>query len=168
MKLSTQGQHAIMAMLALAIHDDEGALRLGDLAEQQGISLSYLEQIFARLRSHGLVEGIRGPGGGYRLTRHIEDINLAEIVQAAEDESETGKRGLKHTDEPGQRLVQQMWESLSGRFYNFLESMTLASMLEGQTLPRKSYRMGETASLIARMFPAVRIPAAGLRHQVAM
>lgn len=168
MKLSTQGQHAIMAMLALAIHEDEGALRLGDLAEQQGISLSYLEQIFARLRSHGLVEGIRGPGGGYRLIRHIEDINLAEIVQAAEDETETGKRGLKHTDEPGQRLVQQMWANLSGRFYDFLEGMTLASLLEGHKLPRKSFKMGETASMIARMFPAVGMPAPALRHQVAM
>ena len=167
MKLSTQGQHAIMAMLALAIHEDEGALRLGDLADRQGISLSYLEQIFSRLRNHGLVEGIRGPGGGYRLTRHIDDINLAEIVQAAEDESDTGKRGFKQTNEPGQRLVQQMWASLSGRFYDFLEGMTLASLLEGQKLPRKRYRMGETASMIARMFPA-RLPGAGLRHQVAM
>lgn len=168
MKLSTQGQHAIMAMLALAIHEDEGALRLGDLAEKQGISLSYLEQIFARLRNHGLVEGIRGPGGGYRLTRHIEDINLAEIVEAAEDDSETVKRLPKRSADQRQRLVQQMWASLSNRIYDFLEGMTLATMLEGQQLPRKSYHMGETASLIARMFPARHFPAPALGHQAAM
>lgn len=167
MKLSTQGQHAIMAMLALAIHDDEGAVRLGDLATQQGISLSYLEQIFARLRSEGLVEGIRGPGGGYRLSRHADEITLADIVQAAEDEAVMERRSGQGADSLGQHLVQQMWADLSGQFYRFMEDITLDSLMEGHELPRKTYQMGETASLIARMFPA-REPKPGMAHQIAM
>jgi Rrf2 family iron-sulfur cluster assembly transcriptional regulator len=154
MKLSTQGQHAIMAMLALAIHDDEGAVRLGDLAAQQGISLSYLEQIFARLRSEGLVEGIRGPGGGYRLSRHADEITLADIVLAAEEESVAGRLGSTRTESLDQHLVQQMWLDLSAQFQQFMEDITLESLMDGHELPRKTYQMGETASMIARMFPA--------------
>jgi len=167
MKLSTQGQHAIMAMLALAIHDDDGAVRLGDLAAQQGISLSYLEQIFARLRHEGLVEGIRGPGGGYRLSRHADEITLAEIIQAAEDDTVVAMNASNSATLRGQDLVQRMWSDLSGQFYRFMEDITLDSLMEGHELPRKSYRMGETASLIARMFPARELRP-GMSHQMAM
>ena len=167
MKLSTQGQHAIMAMLALAIHDDEGAVRLGDLATQQGISLSYLEQIFARLRNEGLVEGIRGPGGGYRLSRHADEITLAEIVQAAEDDAVVELNASHSAAMRGQDLVQRMWSDLSGQFYRFMEDITLDSLMEGHELPRKTYQMGETASLIARMFPARELRPS-MSHQMAM
>ncbi|EIJ34006.1 Rrf2 family transcriptional regulator [Thiothrix nivea] len=166
MKLSTQGQHAIMGMLALAVHEDDGAVRLSDLAEKQGISLSYLEQVFARLRNEGLVEGIRGPGGGYRLSRHAEDITLADIVLAAEDEPEVEQR-RKPADSVDQHLVQQMWDDLSGQFYRFMENITLDSLLEGHELPRKTFKMGETASMIARMFPA-REPKPAFGAQIAM
>jgi Rrf2 family iron-sulfur cluster assembly transcriptional regulator len=167
MKLSTQGQHAIMAMLALAIHDGEGTVRLTDLAEQQGISLSYLEQVFAKLREGGLVEGIRGPGGGYRLARTADEINLADIALAVEDEPVSGRYAQRPSTSAGQALVQQMWGDLSQRFYGFLSDITLENLLDGHQLPRKVYRMGETASLIARMFPA-RIPAPGMARHAAM
>ncbi|MDD5394448.1 MAG: Rrf2 family transcriptional regulator [Thiothrix sp.] len=165
MKLSTQGQHAIMAMLALAIHDDEGALRLGDIAKQQGISLSYLEQIFAKLRNEGLVEGIRGPGGGYCLVLAADEITLAEIVSAAEDEAEEPCV----TGSAEQQAILGMWEDLSSQFHEFLNGISLASLMAGHKLPRKVYRMGETASLIARMFPA-RMPMStpGMAHHAAM
>lgn len=146
MKLSTQGQHAIMAMLALAMRDGQ-AVRLGDLAAEQGISLSYLEQIFARLREAELVEGIRGPGGGYRLSCHADEVTLADILDAVEEQADSN---------PANRLaspVQQMWQALSNQLRDFLDGITLASLLEKQALPRRSYQMGETASLIARMFP---------------
>lgn len=167
MKLSTQGQHAIMAMLALAIHDDDGAVRLGDLAAQQGISLSYLEQIFARLRNEGLVEGIRGPGGGYRLSRHADEITLAEIIQAAEDDAVVAMNSPHSAALRGQDLVQRMWSDLSGQFYRFMEDITLDSLMDGHELPRKTYQMGETASLIARMFPARELRPS-MSHQMAM
>jgi Rrf2 family iron-sulfur cluster assembly transcriptional regulator len=156
-----------MAMLALAIHDDEGAVRLGDLATQQGISLSYLEQIFARLRGEGLVEGIRGPGGGYRLSRHAAEITLADIILAAEDEPVSERRPRHSTDVLGQHLVQQMWADLSDQFRHFMEDITLDSLMDGHKLPRKSYQMGKTASLIAHMFPARELRA-NMTHQMAM
>lgn len=152
MKLSTQGQHAIMAMLTLAIHDGTGAMRLGDIATQQGISLSYLEQIFARLRQSGLVEGIRGPGGGYRLARPAEDINLAEIAAVAEDEPFVPLVG---TGQDGRReAVQLLWADFSQQFQQFLAGISLASLLAAHKLPRKTYRLSGMAGLIARMFPA--------------
>lgn len=151
MKLSTQGQHAIMAMLTLAIHDDTGAMRLGDIATQQGISLSYLEQIFARLRNGGLVEGIRGPGGGYRLARPAEEISLAEIARVAEQEPE---QDTDIVSKPQHELVARMWEDLSQQLYQFLDGISLDSLMEGHKIPRKAYKMSETASMIARMFPA--------------
>ncbi len=171
MKLSTQGQHAIMAMLTLAINDDERTVRLSDIAGQQGISLSYLEQVFAKLRQKGLVEGIRGPGGGYRLARATDEISLAEIARVAESEEETvttkpAKSG-NQAQHKEQVLVQQMWDNLSHRFYDFLGDITLASLLEGHNKPRKVFQLGETASLIARMFPARRANS-GLTHHVAM
>ncbi len=167
MKLSTQGQHAIMAMLTLAVNDDERTVRLSDIAGQQGISLSYLEQVFAKLRQEGLVEGIRGPGGGYRLARAADDISLAEIVRIAESEEEQNAKLLKspHKD---QVAVQKMWDDLSYRFYDFLRDITLASLVEGHNKPRKVFQLGETASLIARMFPARRSSNIGMSHQVAM
>ena len=158
MKLSTQGQHAIMAMLTLAINDDERTVRLTDIAGQQGISLSYLEQVFAKLRQGGLVEGIRGPGGGYRLARSAESITLAEIAQVAEsdDEKPAIKSAGGHNNHPDQLAVDKMWNELSNRFYEFLNDITLASLVEGHSKPRKAFKLGETAGLIARMFPAVR------------
>lgn len=165
MKLSTQAQHAIMAMLALAIHDDEGALRLGDIAKQQGISLSYLEQVFARLRNGGLVEGIRGPGGGYRLARPADDITLVDIVLHAE-ETEDGI-SMDGKPNPVRVTVGRMWHEFSRKLYGFLEGITLASLLDGYERPRKTYRLGETASMIARMFPARVTGSAGIPHQAA-
>ena len=169
MKLSTQGQHAIMAMLTLAIHDDEGALRLTDIAEQQGISLSYLEQIFAKLRNKGLVEGIRGPGGGYRLAQSAEDINLADIALAAEDDPMTIKYDHKSPSVEKQLPVKHMWASLSKQFYAFLGEITLASLMEDHKVPRnKVYRMGDTASMIARMFPARMPTSRSAVHQASL
>ena len=167
MKLSTKGQHAIMAMLTLAINDDERTVRLSDIAGQQGISLSYLEQVFAKLRQEGLVEGIRGPGGGYRLARAADEISLAEIARIAEAEEEPSSK-FSNASAKEQVAVQKMWDDLSQRFYDFLGDITLASLVEGHNKPRKVFQLGETASLIARMFPARRSSNIGMTHQVAM
>ncbi|MDX1698608.1 MAG: Rrf2 family transcriptional regulator, partial [Thiohalobacterales bacterium] len=82
MRLSTKGRYAVTAMLDLAIHHGEGAVTLAEISAAQGISLSYLEQLFARLRKNGLVEGIRGPGGGYRLSRAPDEISVADVIDA--------------------------------------------------------------------------------------
>ena len=82
MKLSTKGRYGVTAMMDLAIHDNAGPVTLADISQCQGISLSYLEQLFSKLRKANLVEGVRGPGGGYRLSRPAEEINIAEIISA--------------------------------------------------------------------------------------
>jgi len=82
MRLSTKGRYSVTAMLDLAIHDRAGPVTLADISQCQGISLSYLEQLFAKLRSDGLVKGVRGPGGGYRLAKPASEISIASIISA--------------------------------------------------------------------------------------
>ena len=85
MKLSTKGRHAITAMMELALRHNNGPVTLADISVEQSISVSYLEQLFARLRNHGLVTGMRGPGGGYCLRRPATEITIAEILSAVDD-----------------------------------------------------------------------------------
>ena len=84
MRLSTKGRYAVTAMIDLALHNDVGPVALTDIADTQKISVSYLEQLFARLRKNGLVTGMRGPGGGYRLARAADEITVAEIIAAVD------------------------------------------------------------------------------------
>jgi Rrf2 family transcriptional regulator, iron-sulfur cluster assembly transcription factor len=126
MKLSTKGRYAVTAMMDLAIHDKSGPVTLADISVCQGISLSYLEQLFAKLRKSGLVEGVRGPGGGYRLARPADQITVAAIVTAV-DESVDATRCHGHEDcQDGERcLTHQLWDELSDRLYSFLDGITL-------------------------------------------
>lgn len=161
MKLTSQSQRAIMAMMALALHSGTKVLRLSTLAKEQGISLSYMEQLFYRLRHKGLVEGIRGPGGGYRLGRPDSHISLAEIVDAIEsmqDEMDP-ERKMNPTDD-----VAAILQSLDEQFYGFLEGISLESLVAEHKQPDVAYKPGKTARLIARMFPALptRLPTPGL------
>lgn len=126
MKLSTKGRYAVTAMMDLAIHDKSGPVTLADISVCQGISLSYLEQLFAKLRKSGLVEGVRGPGGGYRLARPADQITVAAIVSAV-DEAVDVTRCRGHEDcQDGERcLTHQLWDELSDRLYAFLDGITL-------------------------------------------
>jgi len=151
MKLSTQGRHAIMSMLALAARNDESALRLHDIAEQQAISLPYMEQIFRKLRLAGLVEGQRGPHGGYRLSKMPRHITVAEVIRAVEDSVPVSLPLHAGTD--AVPFAQQMWEDLSAKMYAFLDGLTLASLISEHQQPRKPLRLDGTAGLIASMFP---------------
>ncbi|MCK4708936.1 MAG: Rrf2 family transcriptional regulator, partial [Gammaproteobacteria bacterium] len=85
MRLSTKGRYGVTAMMDLAIHDNAGPVTLADISQCQGISLSYLEQLFSKLRKHGLVDGVRGPGGGYKLARPADSITVAEIIMAVDE-----------------------------------------------------------------------------------
>ncbi len=158
MKLTTQSQRAVMAMMALALHNDRNVLRLSNLAKEQGISLSYMEQLFYALRHAGLVEGIRGPGGGYRLGRPASRITIAQIVQAietGEDEEElVAKAGSKKQEGAENLAVSMMLDSLDEQVFEFLDGITLDSLTRKHQKVEPAYRAGTTASLIARMFPA--------------
>jgi Rrf2 family iron-sulfur cluster assembly transcriptional regulator len=123
MKLSTKGRHAITAMMELALRHSKGPVTLADISVEQSISVSYLEQLFARLRNHGLVTGMRGPGGGYCLRRPASEITIAEILSAVDDAMPARRERI-----PGEEWPQSviMWNQLSARIYDYLNDLTLA------------------------------------------
>lgn len=127
MKLSTKGRYAVTAMLDLALHENRGPVILADISQGQGISLSYLEQLFARLRRARLVSGVRGPGGGYRLARPAQAITVADIIVAVDDNGDAlggheGKLNGAHC------LTHDLWSELSAQIYDFLNGITLADL----------------------------------------
>jgi Rrf2 family transcriptional regulator, iron-sulfur cluster assembly transcription factor len=126
MKLSTKGRYAVTAMMDLAIHDKIGPVTLADISQCQGISLSYLEQLFAKLRKQGLVEGVRGPGGGYRLARRADQITVANIITAVDENVDiTRCRGHEDCQDGERCLTHELWNDLSNRLYEFLDGITL-------------------------------------------
>jgi Rrf2 family iron-sulfur cluster assembly transcriptional regulator len=127
MKLSTKGRHAVTAMMELALQHEKGPVTLADISAQQSISISYLEQLFARLRQHGLVTGMRGPGGGYCLARPAAEITIASILATVDDVSR--REELPHTQGEVPAGV-QMWLQLSNRIYDYLNSITLEEAVE--------------------------------------
>lgn len=130
MKLTTKGRYAVTAMLDLALHHEAGSVTLGDIARRQGISLSYLEQLFAKLRRSGLVDSVRGPGGGYNLSRPPEKITVAEIILSINENIDATRCGGERNcqgDEPC--LTHQLWEDLSERIHDFLNGITLADLV---------------------------------------
>ena len=152
MKLTTQSQRAIMAMMALALHTGRKVLRLSTLAKEQGISLSYMEQLFYHLRHAGLVEGIRGPGGGYRLGRPAGQISVAEIVNAIETATQDEDQEYKNRPT---KEVAGILNDLDAQVHAFLDGISLESLVGEHKQPDISYRPGKTARVIARMFPAL-------------
>lgn len=131
MRLSTKGRYAVTAMLYLAIHHEEGAVTLADISGSQGISLSYLEQLFARLRRNGLVEGIRGPGGGYRLSRAPDEISVADVIEAIGEGIDVTLCSGSEDCQDGERcLTHELWQQLGSRIHDFLEGITLAGFLQ--------------------------------------
>jgi Rrf2 family iron-sulfur cluster assembly transcriptional regulator len=130
MRLSTKGRYAVTAMMDLAIHHGQGPLALADISENQGISLSYLEQLFARLKKNNLVEGQRGPGGGYRLSRRPDDISIADVITAiGEGIDSTLCAGNQDCQDGEQCLTHELWTRLGEEIYDFLNGITLASFL---------------------------------------
>jgi Rrf2 family iron-sulfur cluster assembly transcriptional regulator len=130
MKLTTKGRYAVTAMLDLALHYDQGAVTLADIARRQGISLSYLEQLFARLRRHGLVDSIRGPGGGYNLAKEPGQISVAQIIVVINENIDTTRCGGDRTcDDDETCLTHSLWAKLSDQIYEFLNGITLGDLV---------------------------------------
>ena len=137
MRLSTKGRYAVMAMADLARRQDEPcrAVALADIATRQEISLSYLEQLFARLRRQGLVQSARGPGGGYRLSRSAADTSIADIVHAVDEPLRATRcaqegRGCMLKGE--RCLTHDLWEHLGDRIEDYLASVSLADVVSGR------------------------------------
>ena len=154
MKLSTKGRYAVTAMMDLAIHDREGPVTLSDISSCQGISLSYLEQLFAKLRQTGLVEGVRGPGGGYRLGKPSHQISVADIIIAVDENIDNTRcKGNKDCNKGEKCLTHHLWNDLSERLYDFLDGITLSEFIKQPEVRKISRRQDTTASRIATMFP---------------
>jgi Rrf2 family iron-sulfur cluster assembly transcriptional regulator len=131
MRLTTKGRYAVTAMLDLAIHYNQGAVTLAQIAARQGISLSYLEQLFARLRRQALVESTRGPGGGYTLARTPDRISVAEIIHAINEQIDATRcGGDKNCADAERCLTHYLWEDLSERINEFLCGITLADLVK--------------------------------------
>lgn len=146
MKLTTKGRYAVTAMLDLALHYQQGAVTLADIAQRQGISLSYLEQLFARLRRHGLVDSIRGPGGGYNLAKDPHKISVAQIIVVINENIDaTGCGSDKKCPDDETCLTHYLWEKLSERIHEFLDGITLADLVDRENVREIASRQDEQA-----------------------
>lgn len=144
MKLTTKGRYAVTAMLDLALHFDQGAVTLADIAKRQGISLSYLEQLFAKLRRNGLVDSVRGPGGGYNLAHDPAKISVADIVLAINENIDARRCGGKANCDGDERcLTHELWESLSDRISDFLSGISLADLVSKPIVQEVALRQQE-------------------------
>lgn len=131
MKLTTKGRYAVTAMLDLALHGGQGPVSLADISARQEISLSYLEQLFSRLRRHQLVVSIRGPGGGYRLSRDAGSVFIAEVVDAVNESLDTTRCGNKGDCQNGEKcLTHHLWSDLSDQIHQFLSEISLADLMK--------------------------------------
>jgi Rrf2 family iron-sulfur cluster assembly transcriptional regulator len=134
MRLTTKGRFAVTAMIDLALRENEGPVTLAGIAERQSISLSYLEQLFGKLRRHKLVASVRGPGGGYTLALGSDEVTVADIIVAVDeplDATQCGGKGNCH-DEQHVCMTHELWTELNRHMFAFLDSVTLASLVERQ------------------------------------
>ena len=130
MRLTTKGRYAVTAMLDLALHKSQGPISLSDISSRQAISLSYLEQLFSKLRKSELVSSVRGPGGGYELKRGSDEIYIAQIIDAVDESVDTTKcQGAGDCQGGETCLTHYLWEDLSEQIHAFLESISLADLL---------------------------------------
>lgn len=133
MRLTTKGRYAVTAMLDLAFHGRDKAVALSDIAVRQTISLSYLEQLFARLRKAGMVQGVRGPGGGYQLSRPSKAIYVAEIIAAVDEQIDATRCGGKSNCQGDQTcLTHELWTDLSEQIRVYLMGISLGDLLDRQ------------------------------------
>ena len=143
MRLTTKGRYAVTAMLDLALHHESGPVALADIAKRQGISLSYLEQLFAKLRKRDLVRSTRGPGGGYRLGRSAEEIAVVDVIGAVDESVDATRCGGRENCQGQERcLTHDLWQDLSAQIYDFLKGIDLAHLVERRSVQEVAARQG--------------------------
>ncbi|MCK2148954.1 MULTISPECIES: Fe-S cluster assembly transcriptional regulator IscR [Marinobacter] len=147
MKLTTKGRYAVTAMLDLALHGDQGPVSLADISARQEISLSYLEQLFSRLRRQNLVISVRGPGGGYRLSREAGAVFIAEVVDAVSESLDTTRCGNKGDCQKGEKcLTHHLWSDLSDQIHQFLSEISLGDLMAKQEIRKVADRQNQRQS----------------------
>jgi Rrf2 family iron-sulfur cluster assembly transcriptional regulator len=137
MRLTTKGRFAVTAMIDLALRQDKGPVTLAGISQRQEISLSYLEQLFGKLRRHEIVESVRGPGGGYNLARKAEDVTVADIIIAVDeplDATQCGGKENCHSGEnqPGRCMTHDLWSTLNAKMVEYLDSVSLKDLVDQQ------------------------------------
>jgi Rrf2 family transcriptional regulator, iron-sulfur cluster assembly transcription factor len=138
MRLTTKGRFAVTAMLDLAMHEIDKPVTLAGISERQAISLSYLEQLFSRLRRNGLVKSVRGPGGGYRLAKKQAEITVSEIISAVDeliDATQCG--GQENCREERRCMTHDLWSSLNDKILEYLSGVSLANLVASQNNGKK-------------------------------
>ncbi|MBS37855.1 MAG: Fe-S cluster assembly transcriptional regulator IscR [Thiotrichales bacterium] len=150
MRLTTKGRYAVTAMLDLALHDESGPTSLAEIAERQGISLSYLEQLFSQLRKRGLVQSTRGPGGGYQLGKPGDDIAVADVITAVDESVDATRCGGRENCQGEERcLTHDLWQDLSAQIHDFLSDIDLASLVERQRVREVAARQEKSSVEVA-------------------
>jgi len=135
MRLTTKGRYAVTAMLDLAVHATKGPITLADISQRQGISLSYLEQLFSKLRKKDLVASARGPGGGYRLSRDAGAINVADVISAVDEKVDATRCAGQGNCQNGEEcLTHQLWTDLSDQLYEFLHGISLGQLVDNRNV----------------------------------
>ncbi|MDQ2077254.1 Fe-S cluster assembly transcriptional regulator IscR [Marinimicrobium sp. ABcell2] len=148
MRLTTKGRYAVTAMLDLALHCERGPVSLADISQRQGISLSYLEQLFAKLRRQQLVNSVRGPGGGYRLAKTTAEISVAQVVDAVSESLDATRCEGKGDCQQGEVcLTHHLWEDLSAQIHRFLSDISLADLVSRGDIQAVSQRQDQRLPL---------------------
>jgi Rrf2 family iron-sulfur cluster assembly transcriptional regulator len=133
MRLTTKGRFAVTAMMDLALRGDDGPVALASVSERQKISLSYLEQLFGKLRRYSLVDSVRGPGGGYCIARPLNTVTVADIVRAVDEPLDATQCGGRENCLDDHRcMTHDLWAALNAKMYDYLTSVTLADLVERQ------------------------------------
>ena len=141
MKLTSKGRYAVTAILDLAFHSQAGPVSLSHISRRQDISLSYLEQLFTRLRKQQLVVSTRGPGGGYSLSRPASEIAVAEVIAAVDEVVDTTRcSGAVNCHDGKQCLTHELWDDLSQQIYEFLHDISLQDLMEESAIQKVAER----------------------------
>ena len=148
MRLTTKGRYAVTAVLDLALHQDMGPVSLAAISERQHISLSYLEQLFAKLRRNNIVSSTRGPGGGYKLTNDVDDVSVSDIILAVDESCKV----VDCSDSDGchggyQCLTHDLWQELSNEIRTFLDGITLSEIMSKETVHEVKDRQDKVVNL---------------------
>lgn len=149
MQLTTKGRYSVMAMIDLALNEKSGPISLSDISHRQDIALSYLEQIFARLRKAGLVKSVRGPGGGYNIVKSYDNLKISEIISAVEESIKITRCSDEKNgcmSDKSQCVAHNLWEGLGNQINNYLESITLKDVcLKNVPLAKGNFHSFEVA-----------------------
>lgn len=163
MRLTTKGRFAVTAMIDLALRQQEGPVTLSGISERQQISLSYLEQLFGKLRRAALVSSVRGPGGGYRLTKPLNEITVASIIHAVDESLDATQCGGQRNCAGEQRvcMTHDLWTNLNKKMFEYLDSVNLAELVAQQlAVPAPSAVMHDGRT--AQHKPSARLDSAAL------